>query len=279
MGRQPIGGCLSFLRRGQKKGLETNLQEEIVQEIEALLGRQAIADLDFEAVEMVARRQALRLAARALEQRLNADTSDHAGPKLPCSYGALAQYRGRHEKTFASVLGPLRLERAYYHCAQCRGGFCQRDRALRLEFFSLTPGVLRMTVSTAALASFEESSTLLHELAGWRSASARCKERPKRWAPKSLPTNAPAWRDGAKSLRLCTWGWMAPACRCIPRKSLAGLANSRMAPQEPARPSSSPCGPRNRGTRRASRCGILGRSLIRPPLKSAAVTDTQSHTI
>jgi hypothetical protein len=119
-----------------------------------------------EAVEMAARRQALRLAARALEQRLNADTSDHAGPELPCSCGAPAQYRGRHEKTFTSVLGPLRLERAYYHCARCQSGFCPRDRALRLEFFSLTPGVLRMTASTAALASFEESSTLLHELTG-----------------------------------------------------------------------------------------------------------------
>ena len=125
-----------------------------------------MADLDFEAVEMAARRQALRLAARALEQRLNADTSDHAGPALPCSCGDPARYRGRHEKTFESVLGPLRLERAYYHCARCQAGFCPRDRALRLELFSLTPGVLRMTGGTAALVSFEESSALLYELAG-----------------------------------------------------------------------------------------------------------------
>ena len=115
---------------------------------------------------MAARRQALRLAARALEQRLNADTSDHAGAELPCCCGEPAQYRGRHEKTFESVLGPLHLERAYYHCARCRGGFCPRDRALRLESFSLTPGVLRMTGSAAALVSFAESSSLLHELAG-----------------------------------------------------------------------------------------------------------------
>jgi hypothetical protein len=115
---------------------------------------------------MAARRQALRLAARALEQRLNADTSDHAGAELLCSCGEPAQYRGRHEKTFESVLGPLRLERAYYHCDRCQGGFCPRDRALRLELFSLTPGVLRMTGSAAALVSFEESSSLLHELAG-----------------------------------------------------------------------------------------------------------------
>ena len=117
-------------------------------------------------MEMAARRQALRLAARALEQRLNADTCDHAGPELPCSCGEPARYRGRHQKTFESVLGPLHLERAYYHCAQCQGGFCPRDRVLRLELFSLTPGVLRMTGSTAALVSFEESSALLHELAG-----------------------------------------------------------------------------------------------------------------
>ena len=115
---------------------------------------------------MAARRQALRLAARALEQRLNADTSDHAGPELPCSCGEPARYRDRHEKTFESVLGPLRLERAYYHCTSCQAGFCPRDRALRLESFSLTPGVLRMTGSAAALGSFEESSALLHELAG-----------------------------------------------------------------------------------------------------------------
>src|SRR6516162_682360 len=114
---------------------------------------------------MAARRQVLRLAALALEQRLNAYISDHAGPQLPCSCGGLADYHGRHSKTFESVLGPLQLERAYYHCEQCHSGFCPRDQALRLESFSLTPGVLRMTASAAALVSFEESSRLLQELA------------------------------------------------------------------------------------------------------------------
>ena len=75
-------------------------------------------------------------------------------------------YHGRHEKTFESVLGPVHLKRAYYDCERCHHGFCPRDRALKLELFSLTPGVLRMTASTAALVSFEESSGLLQELAG-----------------------------------------------------------------------------------------------------------------
>jgi hypothetical protein len=47
-----------------KKGLPTELHRDIVQEIEALLASPSIRDLDFEAVEMAARRQALRLAAR-----------------------------------------------------------------------------------------------------------------------------------------------------------------------------------------------------------------------
>src|ERR1700736_4105974 len=166
MGRPSIGRVLGLLGGAKKRGLQTNLQNEIIQEIETLLGRPAVADLDFEALEIAARRQALRLAARALEQRLNADITDHAGPELPCACGGLAQYHGRHRKTFESVLGALHLERAYYHCAKCQSGFCPRDRDLRLELFSLTPGVLRMTGSTAALVSFEESSALLHKLAG-----------------------------------------------------------------------------------------------------------------
>ncbi len=117
-------------------------------------------------MEIAARRQALCLAARALEQKLNADTSDYVGPALPCPCGGVARYHGRHEKTFVSALGALHLKRAYYYDDQCHSGFCPRDRDLKLELFSLTPGVLRMTGSAAALLSFEESSELLHELAG-----------------------------------------------------------------------------------------------------------------
>jgi Uncharacterised protein family (UPF0236) len=115
---------------------------------------------------MAARRQALSLAAQALEQKLNADTSDYVGAALPCSCGGVARYHGRHEKTFESVLGALHLKRAYYYDDQCQSGFCPRDRDLKLELFSLTPGVLRMTGSAATLLSFEESSTVLHDLAG-----------------------------------------------------------------------------------------------------------------
>lgn len=116
---------------------------------------------------MALRRQALRLAARAVEHRLNADLSDHTGSGQSCPRcGGEARYAGRREKTFTTALGEMRLSRAYYRCAACQGGFCPRDHALGLENTSLSPAVTRMVSSAAAMVSFAESSELLQELAG-----------------------------------------------------------------------------------------------------------------
>lgn len=106
------------------------------------------------------------MAARAVERRLNADTSDHAGPRVPCACGQPARYVDRRAKRVQSVLGELTIERAYYHCATCEAGFCPRDRALRLDESSLSPGVLRMVGLVGAMVSFEEGHELLHALGG-----------------------------------------------------------------------------------------------------------------
>jgi hypothetical protein len=108
----------------------------------------------------------MRVAARAVERRINADTSDHAGPTAACACGQAARYAGRRGKTFESVLGLLSLDRAYYHCAACETGFCPRDHALGLHGGSLSPGVLRMVGRVGAMVSFEEGHELLAELAG-----------------------------------------------------------------------------------------------------------------
>jgi hypothetical protein len=107
------------------------------------------------------------VAARCLADHLNADTSDDAGPGLPCpGCGGTARYAGRHAKTFTTALGPLPLTRAYYHCAACAQGFCPRDRVLGIETAALSPAVTRMVGTAAALVSFAEGSDLLGALAG-----------------------------------------------------------------------------------------------------------------
>jgi len=108
----------------------------------------------------------MRVAAAAVQQRFNADTCDYGGPTLPCACGQPARYAGRRSKTFQSVLGPLSLERAYYHCAVCETGFFPRDDALGLQGGSLSPAVLRMVARVGAMVSFQEGNELLSELAG-----------------------------------------------------------------------------------------------------------------
>lgn len=162
-----IDSSSSLLTPGLKKtALDGLLAAEILWDIQALLGRQSLEDLDLEALETAVRRQALQLAGRAVEQRLNADRSDADPSHARCRCGQFARYAGRREKTFASVLGPLRLERAYFHCAACGHGFCPRDRQLGLENTSLSPAVTRMVAAVGAMVSFEEGSQLLRELAG-----------------------------------------------------------------------------------------------------------------
>ena len=153
-------------KRGLRSSLTTAFAADIAAEVDALAGVGAADGIDFEALETAVRRQALGLAARLVERRLNADPSDRAGATPRCGCGARASYAGRRAKTATTVLGPLRLERAYYRCARCGTGFHPRDRALGIEGASLSPGVVRMTGLAAARASFAETGALLHDLAG-----------------------------------------------------------------------------------------------------------------
>src|SRR5271167_3765534 len=156
-----------WLQRRVKKNLFADLlASDVVREIETLLGRQAVEDLDLEALELAVRQQVLQLAGAAVAQRLNADTSDEQGSRVRCNCGQEARLVGRRSKQVQSVLGPLQLERAYYHCSSCGQGFCPRDRHLGIENTSLSPALTRMVGTVGAMVSFQEGSELLTELAG-----------------------------------------------------------------------------------------------------------------
>ena len=70
-----------------------------------------------------------RLMGPTLARALNADHGDDHSPRLPCECGHTARCAGRRAKTFLTVLGPLPLERAWYHCEHCHRGFSPRERA------------------------------------------------------------------------------------------------------------------------------------------------------
>ena len=154
-------------KKPQTAVIAKSLAAEAAREIERLLGADATQTLgDFEAAETAVRTAVLALAARFVAQRLNADHSDQHAAGLPCRCGHTARYVGRRAKTLRTALGAMTLERAYYHCACCRTGFCPRDRTLGIDGTTLSPAATRMTAAAAARVSFKEASTLLDELAG-----------------------------------------------------------------------------------------------------------------
>ena len=99
---------------GKRWGLDAALAEEIEAEVERLIGAGVVDD--FQAIEIEARRVALQIMGHAVARILNADRSDDRGPHLSCECGGEARFAGRRPKAFTTALGPLTLERAWYHC-------------------------------------------------------------------------------------------------------------------------------------------------------------------
>ena len=124
--------------------------------------------------------QAMRTAlaaagARLLEAVLDGDDG-YAGPHARCPDGHQAVYAGRRDKTVVTVLGPVRLARAWYHCTQCKHGFAPRDQQLDVGDGSLSPGLTEMVALAGAEVSFARAAGLLAGLAGI-TVSARTIER------------------------------------------------------------------------------------------------------
>ena len=77
-----------------------------------------------------AMRAALTSAGARLLEAVLAGGGGYAGPHAKCPDGHQAGYAGIRDKTITTVLGPVTLSRAWYHCAACKHGFAPRDAEL-----------------------------------------------------------------------------------------------------------------------------------------------------
>jgi hypothetical protein len=100
-----------------------------------------------------------------LGQLLSADRGQR-GPQVPCGHGHQAGLADYRDKTSDTVLGPVTVNRAWYHCAQCKHGLAPRDAELGVAGTSLSPGLAAMTDTAAAAGPFAKAAVLLEDLAG-----------------------------------------------------------------------------------------------------------------
>jgi hypothetical protein len=118
-----------------------------------------------EVVELAIRTAMLRLGGRLLEDLLGLDAG-HRGPRVDCGAGHPAEFVAYRDKTIDTVLGPVTIRRAWYHCAACGHGLAPRDAELGTGGGSLSPGLASMTARAAAAVPFAAATRLLAELAG-----------------------------------------------------------------------------------------------------------------
>jgi hypothetical protein len=109
----------------------------------------------------------LKLGGGMLGQLLAADPG-YRGPRAACGNGHEAGFVAYRDKVIDTVLGPVTLSRAWYHCAACRHGFAPRDIELGVAGASLSPGLAAMNDKAAAAGPFAKAAGLLEDLAGVR---------------------------------------------------------------------------------------------------------------
>jgi len=130
----------------------------------------------------------LKLGGGMPGQLLAADPG-HRGPRVPCGQGHEAEFVACRDKIIDTVLGPVTLTRAWYHCAACGHGLAPRDAELGVAGTSMSPGLTAMNDRAAAAGPFAKAAGLLEDLAGVRPtapARSRSPEPPPRWRPSSL---------------------------------------------------------------------------------------------
>ncbi len=132
----------------------------------ALQDQETAGHLDLEATEMALRAALHQVGGRLLEQLLNADGGGYRGARIPCGHGHHAQFVACRPKEVLTVLAPVTIQRAYYHCAPCADGVLPKDHELDIVGTTFSPGVRRMMGRVGSQAAFAAGRRDLAELAG-----------------------------------------------------------------------------------------------------------------
>jgi hypothetical protein len=196
--------------------LVRHVREGTLQEVEALL-REAIRQIQknassWEQIEKLVRDGSHRLGAGILEAALRAMGNGYEHSVLACGCGGSLQYVSDRERRVVTLLGDVRLRRAYYRCPRCRATRIPLDERLRIAATDFSPGVQQAVARLGAHRPFAHGRELLGELTGlWISQRSHrlISERLGRAAP-SQQTPLVAVSQPVENLYLLADGTMAP---------------------------------------------------------------------
>lgn len=83
---------------------------------------------------MIIRAASHRTGGSLLEKLLNADGRGYGGVTVDCGKGHRARFVDHRGKELITVLAPVNVLRAYYHCDRCGAGVIPKDVALDIGY-------------------------------------------------------------------------------------------------------------------------------------------------
>lgn len=116
-------------------------------------------------VETAARDTANRIGQALIQHVLQVPAGSGPGP-TSCNEGHRARMVGTRPVTVRTALGPVRLERAWYHCSSCRTGQAPTDTFYGISTSATTPGYDKILALTGTEQPYRASAGLIAELTG-----------------------------------------------------------------------------------------------------------------
>jgi hypothetical protein len=130
----------------------------------------ALSD-DLTDVERIVREATMRVGAKAVELQLALQPLGYQGSSRACDgpgCGHDQKFVGHRPRTLLTLMGPVTIRRAYYHCKQCGCSCCPYDRRVGLGPERMSVGLARASAMVSVLNPFVPAATILHELTGQR---------------------------------------------------------------------------------------------------------------
>jgi len=199
----------------EMEALVRQVREAAAQEAERVL-REAARRIEADAsawaqVEQAVRDGVHRIGATILETALKTLGNGYERSVLPCACGGGQKYVSDRERRVVSLMGEVRLRRAYYWCPKCKASRIPLDERLGVAATDFSPGVQQAVALLGAQQPFAQGRRLLGELAGlWISQRShrQVSERLGREAPP--PTPLAKASGPVEDLYLLADGAMAP---------------------------------------------------------------------
>lgn len=122
-------------------------------------------------VEAAARDAANRIGQALIQHALQVPVGPQTAP-VACDQGHRVRMAGVRPRTIRTALGPVRLERPWYHCPACRAGFAPVETRYGISAAGTSPGYDKILALAGTEQSYRASSSLITELCRIRLAPA-----------------------------------------------------------------------------------------------------------